>query len=65
MYYYDAMNKKHYIKPDIKKISIDYITTLLMLSEAPLNNDPAKRAGVDNNKSSDPFASPFGDKPFK
>jgi hypothetical protein len=57
------MNKKHYIKPDIVKISIDYTTTMLMMSEAPTFNDPDKRP-VGNNKSSDPFASPFGDKPF-
>jgi hypothetical protein len=58
------MKKKNYIKPDIERISIDYTTTMLMMSDAPFYNDPNKRTASDNNKSSDPFASPFGDKPF-
>jgi hypothetical protein len=58
------MKKKQYIKPEIKKIAIDYTISMQMLSP-PNFNDPGKRTGSDSkNPNSDPFASPFNDKPF-
>jgi hypothetical protein len=58
------MKKKHYTKPDITEIALDYMTSILMMSQAPGNNNPVKRT-TDNNKStSDPFGSPFADRPF-
>lgn len=58
------MKKKQYIKPEIEMITLDYSISLQMQS-APVNNDPGKRTGTDNKSpSSDPFASPFNDKPF-
>jgi hypothetical protein len=62
--FYLIMKKKHYSKPDITKISLDYTISILMMSQAPGNNDPVKRT-FDNKKStSNPFASPFADRPF-
>ena len=54
------MKKRQYIKPEIEKIVLDSNISLMMDSTDP----PALPAANDNNKGSDPFASPFGDKPF-
>jgi hypothetical protein len=53
------VNKKVYIIPEIFKIDLDNTISLQMASQPedppPLSND---------RKGSEPFASPFGDKPF-
>jgi hypothetical protein len=51
---------KRYIKPDVIKIDLDYSITLQMLTQP---TDPPPRTDSNGNKS-EPFASPFGDKPF-
>jgi hypothetical protein len=55
--------KKIYIKPDIKRISLDYTVSLRMLTNP---SDPPPRSGGKGTspRKDDPFASPFGDKPF-
>ena len=53
-----APNKK-YIKPEIFCIKLDNEISLVMMT--PVN--PPPRGGANPSKS-DPFASPFGDKPF-
>jgi hypothetical protein len=53
--------KKQYIKPEIKRISLDNTISLVMMTDMPPN--PPPRGG--GSKGSDsPFQSPFGDKPF-
>jgi len=52
--------KKQYIKPEIVKIDLDYSISLIMMTVMPPN--PPPRGG--GSKGDDPFASPFGDKPF-
>ena len=54
------MEKKGYIKPIITKISLDYTISLQMQSQP---GNPGPRGGGKGG-SSDPFQSPFGDKPF-
>jgi hypothetical protein len=54
------MDKKRYIKPEIDHVILDYSISLVMQSTIPPKPDP--RAG--DNKKSQPFSSPFGDKPF-
>ena len=54
------MDRKTYIKPEVIKIDLDYSITLQMLTQP---TDPDPRTNSDGNKS-EPFASPFGDKPF-
>ena len=56
------MKKKSYIRPRIEKITLDYSISLQMQSEQPTN--PELRGGGNDTPSSDPFASPFDDKPF-
>jgi len=53
--------RKKYIKPSIKKIELDNSISLVMMT-IPDNPDP--RSGSRNDPKSDPFESPFGDKPF-
>jgi hypothetical protein len=59
------MNKKLYSKPAMEEIILDNIISLQMgkSGESPCIDHPH---AVDGNKgkSSEPFASPFGDKPF-
>jgi hypothetical protein len=52
-------NKKQYIQPRVIKIDIDSTITLIMKSHV---KPPKPRGGTTND--SQPFASPFGDKPF-
>jgi hypothetical protein len=52
--------KKQYIKPEIIKVDLDYSISLVMMTVTPENPPPRG----DGSKGSDPFASPFGDKPF-
>lgn len=54
------MERKRYIKPDVIKIDLDYSITLQMLTP-PTDPDPRTDS---NGRKSEPFASPFGDKPF-
>jgi hypothetical protein len=53
--------KKQYIKPEIKRISLDNSISLVMMTSTPPNPPPRDSGG---SKGSDPFQSPFGDKPF-
>jgi hypothetical protein len=55
------VNKKQYIKPDIKKIVLDY-TISLQMESGP--KDPPPHGGGKGPSQKDPFASPFGNKPF-
>jgi hypothetical protein len=62
------MSKAKYIRPEVFEFALDNTTSLLMMSPVPGNNDPSKRSapvGESPSQSSDPFASPFQDSPFK
>ena len=52
--------RKQYIKPEIVKVDLDNSISLVMMTIMPPN--PPPRGG--SSPSSDPFSSPFGDKPF-
>ena len=52
--------KKQYIRPEIIYINLDNSISLVMMTTTP-PNPPPRGSG---SKGSDPFASPFGDKPF-
>ncbi|HLP71743.1 MAG TPA: hypothetical protein VK155_02500 [Bacteroidales bacterium] len=55
------MNKKAYIKPEVKRIDIDWSITIMMLSSP---TDPPPRRGSTQPRQ-DPFQSPFdNNKPF-
>ena len=57
------MKKKAYIRPRVEKIALDSTISLQMQTgDQPNNLTP--RGGGNDTPSSDPFASPFGDKPF-
>jgi hypothetical protein len=56
------MIKKRYIKPIVAKVLIDYAITLQM--GTPPVNPPPRGGGSKGNSDSQPFQSPFGDKPF-
>jgi len=58
------MKKKLYIKPEIEKIFLDNTISLQMLSTDP-PVPPDKRPPTGQSPGAEPFASPFGDKPFK
>jgi hypothetical protein len=62
------VKKKLYIKPEIEKIVIDNLISLQMASTdvpvQPQPQDPIVGGKGSNRPNSDPFASPFGDKPF-
>lgn len=53
-------SKKAYNKPEVSKVILDNSISLVMMTTTPI--DPPPRA--DGSKGSEPFASPFGDKPF-
>lgn len=53
-------NKKKYISPKVTKISLDNTISAVMQTEMP-PNPPPRGSG---NKGSNPFESPFSDKPF-
>ena len=61
------MKKKVYIIQVIKRIELDNTSSMLMMS-APNFNFPERPDGTQQGAgkpgSSDPFASPFNDKPF-
>ncbi len=54
--------KRKYTKPSIKRIELDNSISLIMMTDIPGNPDP--RGDSKSNPKSDPFESPFGDKPF-
>lgn len=56
------INKKQYIKPEITRVALDNSISLVMMTDIPPNPDPDTRGG--GSKGSEPFQSPFGDKPF-
>jgi hypothetical protein len=58
------MKKKIYIKPEIEKIVLDNTISLQMQSQEPPVVPTQPRPDVAKSPNSDPFASPFGDKPF-
>jgi hypothetical protein len=53
-------NSRKYQKPIIKRIDLDNSISLVMMTV----NNPDPRGGTRNDPKSDPFESPFGDKPF-
>jgi hypothetical protein len=53
-------SKKQYKKPEIICINLDNSISLVMMTTTPTN--PPPRGG--GYKGSDPFQSPFGNKPF-
>jgi hypothetical protein len=57
------MMKKAYTCPEITKVHLDNTISLQMQS-APGNPDPRAGGSKGGSKSSDPFESPFGNKPF-
>jgi hypothetical protein len=57
------VKKKYYLKPEVIEVVLDNSITLLMASDIPPVEPPAQGSGS-KGQSSDPFASPFGDKPF-
>jgi hypothetical protein len=57
------MKKRPYIKPEIEKIVLDNTISLQMQSDIP-PVIPGARGDGSKSPGSDPFASPFGDKPF-
>ena len=55
------ISKKQYSKPVVFRVILDKSVTLMMQSVPP-NPDP--RGGGGKKGASEPFPSPFGDKPF-
>ena len=53
--------RKKYIKPSIKKIELDNSISLVMMT---IPDHPGPRGGTKDDPTSDPFESPFGEKPF-
>ena len=53
--------KKTYARPEVSRVVLDNSISLAMMS-GPIDPPPPE-IGSDK-KNSDPFASPFGDKPF-
>jgi hypothetical protein len=53
-------SKKLYKKPEVSRIILDNSISLVMMTVMPPNPPPRS----DGSKGTDPFASPFGDKPF-
>jgi hypothetical protein len=55
--------KKKYNKPEVFKISLDNTISLIMASDI-IPIDPPPPPGIGGSKGTEPFQSPFGDKPF-
>ena len=53
------IEKKRYTRPTIKKVEVDNSISLVMMS-GPIDPPPPPSS----KKGSDPFSSPFEDKPF-
>jgi hypothetical protein len=58
------VKKKLYTRPEIGKIVLDNTISLQMQSDTP-PTIPDPRGSGNQSPKSDPFASPYGDKPFK
>ena len=58
----NLISKKQYSKPEVIRVILDESITLMMQSGVPPNPDP--RGGGKKGSNSEPFQSPFGDKPF-
>jgi hypothetical protein len=58
------VKKKYYLKPEVIEVVLDNSITLLMASNDPPVEPPQQGSGS-RGPGSDPFASPYGDKPFK
>lgn len=56
------MNKKSYIKPEVKLNKLDFSISLQMQSSGP--HDPGLRPAVGSKGTDKTFDSPFGDKTF-
>lgn len=56
------MVRKEYTRPVVSRIDLDYSISLQMQT-GPQPTDPPPRSDSNGNRS-EPFASPFGDKPF-
>ena len=54
--------KKPYIKPAVVRVKLDSAISLILRS--PPLNPPMKPRGDGSKGTDNPFASPFGDKPF-
>ena len=55
------MLKKKYIPPVVEKVDLDNSISFVMMTPNP---PPPRGGGKKGNDSSQPFQSPFGDKPF-
>lgn len=53
---------KKYIKPEIRRVALDKTITLVMMTVTPPNPPPRPRGSGE--KGTNPFSSPFSDKPF-
>jgi hypothetical protein len=53
--------RKKYCKPTVERIKLDYSISLVMMTTAP---PPPPRPRGSGGSKSDPFESPFSDKPF-
>jgi len=52
-------HRRKYTKPKISRVELDSSISLVMMTTIPPNPDPRG-----DTKKSDPFSSPFDDKPF-
>ena len=57
----NKISKKKYVRPEVNMIQLDNSISLVMMS-API--DPPPPPFGSSKKNSEPFQSPFGDKPF-
>jgi len=54
--------KKKYIRPEINIVKLDKSISLIMMTVTPPNPPPRPRGSGE--KGTNPFSSPFSDKPF-
>lgn len=60
---HSILTKKQYIKPEVSRIVLDKSFVLMQLSNPGDPRGGGSRSSPSNGNN-DPFASPFGDKPF-
>lgn len=58
------MPKKEYIKPEINLVKLDNSISLVMMTYTVPVDPPPRGGGSKGSDQPNPFASPFGDKPF-
>jgi hypothetical protein len=58
------LSKKPYSRPEVSRIALDNIISLVMMTDIPPNPDPRGLKGGGKKGNDTPFQSPFGDKPF-